>query len=243
MPQPARRTDLPQIADRQSGLRLVALLVLACLPARAVQAEDDGQWTQPGKDFAATRFSELDQITVANVGQLRSVWNFSTGVLSGHEGQPLVVNGTMYVVTPYPNVLYAFDLTKEDYPLRFKYRPDVNPASVGIACCDSVNRGAVYAEGKIVYNLLDGRTVAVDAQTGQEVWKATVGRSLARRDDHDGALWSWAIACSWAPREGVRNSRLVQGARSGDREARVGGAQSGPGQRRAGEARHLQILL
>ena len=174
MPQPARRTDLPQIADRQSGLPLVALLVLACLPARAVQAEDDGQWTQPGKDFAATRFSELEQITAANVGRLRSVWNFSTGVLSGHEGQPLVVNGTMYVVTPYPNVLYAFDLTKEDYPLRFKYRPDVNPASVGIACCDSVNRGAVYAEGKIVYNLLDGRTVAVDAQNGQEVWKATV---------------------------------------------------------------------
>jgi PQQ-dependent dehydrogenase (methanol/ethanol family) len=165
---------LPQIADRQSGLRLCALLALACLPAHAVRADDDGQWTRPGKDFAATRFSELDQITSSNVGKLRSVWNFSTGVLSGHEGQPLVVKDTMYVVTPYPNVLYAFDLTKEDYPLRFKYRPDVNPAAVGIACCDSVNRGAVYAEGKIVYNLLDGRTVAVDAKTGEEVWKVTV---------------------------------------------------------------------
>ena len=155
-------------------MRLVAPLLFAYLLAGAVQAKDNEQWARPGKDFAATRFSGLDQITAANVGQLHSVWNFSTGVLSGHEGQPLVVNDTMYVVTPYPNVLYAFDLTKEDYPLRFKYRPDVNPASVGIACCDSVNRGAVYAEGKIVYNLLDGRTVAVDAQTGQEVWKVAV---------------------------------------------------------------------
>src|SRR6188508_1573314 len=174
MPQPARRTDLPQIADRQSGLPLVALLVLACLPARAVQAEDDGQWTQPGKDFAATRFSELDQITAANVGQLRSVWNFSTGVLSGHEGQPLVVNDTMYVVTPYPNVLYAFDLTKEGYPLKWKYRPDVSPNAIGISCCDVINRGAFYADGKIIYNLLDGHTVAVDARTGREVWNTAI---------------------------------------------------------------------
>lgn len=116
----------------------------------------------------------LDEITAANVGRLRPTWTFSTGVLGGHEGQPLVVDGTMYVVTPYPNVLYAFDPSKEDYPLRFKYRPDVNPASVGVACCDAVNRGAVFADGKIVYNLLDGRTVAVDAKTGRELWKTKV---------------------------------------------------------------------
>jgi glucose dehydrogenase len=57
------------------------------------------------------------------------------------------VDETLYVVTPYPNVLSAFDLGKEDYPLRFKYRPDVNPSAVGVACCDAVNRGAVFAEG------------------------------------------------------------------------------------------------
>jgi PQQ-dependent dehydrogenase (methanol/ethanol family) len=161
------------LADRALLSRLLAPCLILAL-AGVAQAEDDGQWTRPGKDFAATRFSELREITARNVGKLRAVWNFSTGVLGGHEGQPLVVGSTLYVVTPWPNVLYAFDLAQDDYPLRFKYRPDANPAAVGIACCDAVNRGAVYAEGKIVYNLLDGRTVAVDAQTGQEAWKTTV---------------------------------------------------------------------
>src|SRR5688500_3636580 len=74
--------------------------------------KEDGQWTMPGKDFASTRFSGLSQITTGNAKGLRPLWSFSTGVLGGHEGQPLVVGSTMYVVTPYPNVVYAFDLTK-----------------------------------------------------------------------------------------------------------------------------------
>lgn len=153
---------------------LLATLLVAAVCSSAAYGQDDGQWTRPGKDFGANRYSELTEITAENVAQLRPTWTFSTGVLGGHEGQPLVVGDTMYVVTPYPNVLYAFDLSEEDYPLRFKYRPDVNPASVGVACCDAVNRGAVYADGKIVYNLLDGRTVAVDAMSGEELWKTKV---------------------------------------------------------------------
>src|SRR5207249_476764 len=132
------------------------------------------QWTMPAKDYSATRYSGLTQITTANAARLRPVWTFSTGVLGGHEGQPLVVGHTLYVVTPYPNVLYAFDLTKPDYPLKWKYRPDVDPNAVGIACCDAINRGAFYAEGKIVYNLLDGRTVAIDTATGKEVWQTKI---------------------------------------------------------------------
>jgi PQQ-dependent dehydrogenase (methanol/ethanol family) len=128
----------------------------------------------PGKDYASTRYSSLNQITRANAGRLRALWSFSTGVLGGHEGQPLVVGNTMYVVTPFPNVLYAFDLTREGYPLKWKYRPAVNPTAVGMACCDAINRGAVYAAGKIVYNLLDGHTVAVDANTGRELWKTQI---------------------------------------------------------------------
>jgi len=155
------------------------LLLAGFVPAAAAQtkhaaAKEDGQWTMPGKDFGSTRFSGLNQITPANAKGLKAVWSFSTGVLGGHEGQPLVVDKTMYVVTPYPNVLYAFDLTKEGYPLKWKYRPWVSPASIGVACCDVVNRGAFYADGKIIYNLLDGHTVAVDAATGKEVWKTKI---------------------------------------------------------------------
>jgi lanthanide-dependent methanol dehydrogenase len=151
-------------------MRLIAMFLLVAATANA-QTDD---WTLPAKDYAATRYSSLAQITPANVSRLRPVWSFSTGVLGGHEGQPLVVKHTMYVVTPYPNVLYAFDLTQEGYPLKWKYRPAVDQNAVGIACCDVVNRGATYADGKIVYNLLDGHTVAVDAATGRELWKTAI---------------------------------------------------------------------
>src|SRR5438552_13766808 len=85
------------------GLGAVGAGATAQSGKRAVGA---GDWTMPGKDYSATRFSPLAELTPANVTQLKPVWNFSTGVIHGHEGQPLVVNRTMYVVTPYPNVLY-----------------------------------------------------------------------------------------------------------------------------------------
>ena len=155
------------------------LATVGCLSALltgqgSAQGVADGEWTMPAKDYASTRFSELAEITPANATRLRPVWSFSTGVLAGHEGQPLVVKNTMYVVTPWPNVLYAFDLTKEGYPLKWKYRPDVSPNAIGVSCCDVINRGAFYADGKIVYNLLDGHTVAVDAETGKELWKTKI---------------------------------------------------------------------
>ena len=156
-------------------VRVPALLLLFVFTCHTMQAAEDGQWTMPAKDYSSTRYSGLAQITPANAKGLRPVWTFSTGVLAGHEGQPLVVNNTMYVVTPYPNVLYAFDLTKEGYPLKWKYRPAVSPNAIGISCCDVINRGAFFADGKIIYNLLDGHTVAVDASTGQEVWNVTIG--------------------------------------------------------------------
>src|SRR5207302_9314 len=160
-----RRVEQPAASPRLGG-------VGRRLPAGGVAQR--GDWPMPAKDYAATRYSSLSEITGANAGRLRPVWSFSTGVLGGHEGQPLVVDNTMYVVTPYPNVLYAFDLTREGYPLKWKYRPAVDPNALGIACCDAVNRGAFYADGKIVYNLLDGHTVAVAAATGKELWKTKI---------------------------------------------------------------------
>src|SRR3984893_8827966 len=141
---------------------------------RAAPSGADDQWTMPAKDYAATRFSGLAEINTRTAMRLHPLWTFSTGVLGGHEGQPLVVDNTMYVVTPWPNVLYAFDLTREGYPLRWKYRPDVSANALGVSCCDTVNRGAFYADGKIVYNLLDGHTVAVDARSGRELWKTQI---------------------------------------------------------------------
>jgi PQQ-dependent dehydrogenase (methanol/ethanol family) len=135
----------------------------------------DGDWVRPARDFASTRYSALQDITTDTVKSLGVRLTFSTGVNAGHEAAPLVVNNTMYVVTPWPNYLYALDLTKPGAPVKFTYRPKPLSAAKGVACCDIVNRGGAYADGVIFYNTLDNRTVAVDANTGELRWEATLG--------------------------------------------------------------------
>jgi lanthanide-dependent methanol dehydrogenase len=152
----------------------VLLVVGAGVPTRAL-SQSDGEWTMPSHDLAGTRFSSLSQITATNVKDLKVVITFSTGVLQGHEGQPLVVGSTLYVVTPWPNLLYAIDLTKPGGVVKWVYAPNPSDRAIGIACCDVINRGAVYADGKVIYNTLDGNTVAVDAKTGKEVWRTKLG--------------------------------------------------------------------
>ena len=134
-----------------------------------------GEWHMPAGDYANSRYSELSSITPQNAANLRVAWAFSTGVLRGHEGQPLVIDNTMYVVTPYPNVSYAIDLAQFGQPLKWKFRPRNSQQAIGRACCDVVNRGAAYADGKIFYNLLDGHTIAIDAATGRQAWRTRMG--------------------------------------------------------------------
>jgi lanthanide-dependent methanol dehydrogenase len=134
-----------------------------------------GEWQMPAGDYANSRYSELSSITPQNAANLRVAWAFSTGVLRGHEGQPLVIDNTMYVVTPYPNVSYAIDLAQTGQPLKWKFRPVNSQQAIGRACCDVVNRGAAYADGKIFYNLLDGHTIAINSATGNQVWRTKMG--------------------------------------------------------------------
>lgn len=145
------------------------------VPVAGPADEPPGEWRRPAKDYANTRYSPLHQINGQNVGQLKVAWTFSLGVLRGQESAPLVVNGTMYVVTPYPNYLYALDLSQPGAALKWVYKPKPNAASQGVACCDVVNRGPAYADGKIILNTLDAQTVAVDAATGREVWRTPLG--------------------------------------------------------------------
>ncbi len=137
--------------------------------------QDATQWVMPGKNYASTRYSSLGQITTDNVKNLRPAWMFSTGVLRGHEGAPLVVGSTMYVHTPFPNTVYALDLAREGAPIKWKYTPEQEAEVVAIACCDTVNRGLAYAEGKIFLSQLDTHVVALDAATGKELWKTKQG--------------------------------------------------------------------
>ena len=160
---------------------VLAASALLCTPAEAAEEApqvpqsaapaDDGQWVMPSKNYASTRFSSLKGINAGNVKALSVAFTFSTGVNRGQEAAPLVVDKTMYVVTAYPNFLFALDLTKPGAPLKWEYQPHPEAGSQGEACCDVVNRGAVFWKGKIIYNTLDGNTVAVDAKTGKQAWK------------------------------------------------------------------------
>jgi PQQ-dependent dehydrogenase (methanol/ethanol family) len=147
----------------------------AAAHASAAPVPDDGQWTMATKDYANTRFSALDQINVKNAARLKLAWTFSTGVAKGQEGAPLVVGSTMYIVSPFPNFVYALDLAQPHAPVKWTYKPTVLNAARGVACCDLVNRGAVYTAGKIIFNTLDNQTIALDANTGAELWKARLG--------------------------------------------------------------------
>jgi alcohol dehydrogenase (cytochrome c) len=135
-----------------------------------------GDWRRQGRDYASTRFSPLSQITPANVARLKIAWAFSDGIPYGHEAAPLVVGDTMFIVTPYPNIAYALDLTKPGWPIRWTYQPHPDPMSVGKACCDAVNRGPAFADGKLVFTLLDAEVVAVDASSGKLVWRTRLGQ-------------------------------------------------------------------
>jgi PQQ-dependent dehydrogenase (methanol/ethanol family) len=143
--------------------------------ALAAPANDDGQWTMAPKDPANWRFSALSQINTKNVANLKVAWTFSNGINRGQEAAPIVVNGTMYIVSPFPHHVFALDLTRPGGPIKWEYKPSVLSAAQGVACCDLVNRGAAYADGKIFINTLDNQTIALDANRGTEVWKRTLG--------------------------------------------------------------------
>jgi PQQ-dependent dehydrogenase (methanol/ethanol family) len=142
--------------------------------ARAASPPDDGNWSMPAKDYASTRYSALDAISAENVAGLKVEFTFSTGVNRGQEAAPIVVGSTMYLVTPYPNVVFALDLGKPGAPLKWKYEPKPVASAQGVACCDVVNRGAVYDHGRLFFNTLDGQTIALDADTGHVLWRAVV---------------------------------------------------------------------
>mgnify|MGYP000669300921 FL=1 len=138
------------------------------------QIDNPAQWAIQTGDYENQRYSELDQINADNVGDMQVAWTFSTGVLRGHEGSPLVVGDVMYVHTPFPNTVYALDLTQEG-KIIWKYEPKQDPNVIPVMCCDTVNRGVAYADGKIFLHQADTTVVALDANTGEALWSVKNG--------------------------------------------------------------------
>ncbi|MEZ0168495.1 lanthanide-dependent methanol dehydrogenase XoxF5 [Microvirga sp. TS319] len=163
------------------ALRLVSAFALLAgsVPASANEEvqkliQDPNQWVIQTGDYANTRYSKLDQINATNVNKLQVAWTFSTGVLRGHEGSPLVVGDVMYVHAPFPNTVFALDLNN-DGKILWKYEPRQDPNVIPVMCCDTVNRGLAYADGKVFLHQADTTVVALDAKTGKPVWTAVNG--------------------------------------------------------------------
>src|SRR5579875_1408529 len=158
-------------------LSAVALCLSGAVYADDEQAalqKDSKQWTTARGNYAATAYSELNQINASNVGKMAPAWTFSTGVLRGHEGAPLVIGDVMYVHGPFPNPVYALDLN-HDGKILWKYEPRQDPNVIPVMCCDTVNRGLAYSDGKIFLHQADDKLIALDAKTGKLLWSATNG--------------------------------------------------------------------
>ena len=165
-----------------SGWRLMRPLGLALLAVPAVvQANADVEkniansknWAVQAGDMYNQRYSQLKQINTGNVKNLQVAWTFSTGVLRGHEGSPLVIDGKMFLHSPFPNKVFAIDLDTQK--ILWKYEPKQDPAVIPQMCCDTVNRGLAYAEGKVILQQADSNLVALDAKSGKVLWSVKNG--------------------------------------------------------------------
>ena len=161
-------------------LVFASLLSMLALPGLAVanpdvekQIANQNNWAMQAGDMYNQRYSKLSQINTQNVGKMQVAWMFSTGVLRGHEGSPLVVNGTMYIHTPFPNKVFAVDLDTQK--IKWRYEPKQDAAVIPQMCCDTVYRGLAYAENKIFLQQADSTLVALDAGTGKVLWSVKNG--------------------------------------------------------------------
>ena len=165
------------------SIKLWSLAVPLALVAAAgsVQANSDveknianpANWAMQAGDMYNQRYSKLNQINTKNVGKMQVAWTFSTGVLRGHEGSPLVIGDMMYIHSAFPNKVFAMDLNTQT--IKWKYEPKQDPAVIPQMCCDTVNRGVAYAEGKVFLQQADSTLVALDANTGKVVWSVKNG--------------------------------------------------------------------
>ncbi len=164
---------LKQLVIASLTCALVLPGVVAANPDLEKLIADPNNWAMQAGDMYNQRYSKLSQINAQNVGKMQVAWLFSTGVLRGHEGSPLVVGDTMYIHTPFPNKVFAVDL--ETQKIKWRYEPKQDAAVIPQMCCDTVYRGLAYAENKIFLQQADSTLVALDAKTGKVIWSVKNG--------------------------------------------------------------------
>jgi PQQ-dependent dehydrogenase (methanol/ethanol family) len=168
-----------RMLKKRTNSRLMIAMVLAFPGAAWANADlekqiaDPKNWAMQAGDMYNQRYSKLTQVNAGNVGKLQVAWMFSTGVLRGHEGSPLVVGDMMYIHTPFPNKVFAVDLNTQK--IKWRYEPKQDSAVIPQMCCDTVYRGLAYAENKVFLQQADSTLVALDANSGKVIWSVKNG--------------------------------------------------------------------
>ncbi len=169
------------------GALTASLLLVACHPGpkagkvdavRLTSADADGSnWMSSGRTYSEQRYSPLTQVNTDTVSKLGVAWSHEFDTDRGQEATPLIVDGTLYTTTNWSKV-YAFD-AKTGAP-KWSYDPKVDGKRGFSACCDTVNRGVAVWNGMVYVGALDGRLIALDAETGKVKWSVvTVDQSKA----------------------------------------------------------------
>ena len=199
-----------------AGVASAVLAMLALSPAAGASATPSTatgvphtvDWRYYGNDLANTRFQNVDQINPSNVTSLQPAWVFHTGVVdpkASFEASPIVVNGTMYVSTGHDDV---FALNAATGAQEWAYHPEAQMPPLGTLplCCGEDSRAVAYGDGKVFLARLDAVLVALNAQTGQVAWQATVANPQAGQ--------SMTMAPQFA------NGEVIVGLSGGELEAR-----------------------
>jgi len=152
-----------------AGLSVAMPMIASAAADQEKAIANPDNWAAPRGDYTNQAYSKLTQINQGNVKNLKAAWTFATGVNRGHEGSPVVVGHMMYVHTAFPNNIYALDLN-DNQKIVWSYFPKQDPSVQAVLCCDNVNRGLGYGDGKIFLQQNDGTLVALDAASGKKVW-------------------------------------------------------------------------
>ena len=150
----------------------IAGAALAAAASFAI-ADAGNEWPHYGGDQWNTRYSTLNQINTGNVSNLKVVWMHSLGSLESQQSTPLVIGDTMYVTTS-TGPKFVFALDAKTGKQKWKYEPELPNDYFATVCCGLDNRGVAVANGKVFVGRLDAKLVALDANTGKELWVATV---------------------------------------------------------------------
>lgn len=167
------------------GALTASLLLAACQPGpkagkvdavRLTAADaDSSNWMSYGRTYSEQRYSPLTQVNTDTVAKLGVAWSHEFDTDRGQEATPLIIDGTLYTTTNWSKV-YAFD-AKTGAP-KWSYDPKVDGKRGFSACCDTVNRGVAVWNGMVYVGALDGRLIALDAETGKVKWSVvTVDQS------------------------------------------------------------------